>query len=166
MYYFLISRNRILDIKKYLLFLDIKKSISWYQEIDFLISRILFLDIKKTISWYQKIFLDIKKKILISRIHFLISRNRIVDIKKCWINSKTVSHSNYECVNFREGTFNSYIFQFRYWHKKFEALSIDMHRAVVDVDSISLRYRQYQFICALQRLTRVHYTFDINKMAA
>ena len=116
--HFLISRNRILDIKKYSLFLDIKKSNSWYQEIDFLISRILFLDIKNSISWYQEFyflisrnrFLDIKKyfliskkyflisrihflisriHFLISRIHFLISRNRILEIKKCLINSNT-----------------------------------------------------------------------------
>ena len=45
--YFLISRNIIIDIKKWNLFLDIKKSNSWYQEIDFLISRNRILDIKK-----------------------------------------------------------------------------------------------------------------------
>ena len=61
------------------LFLDIKKSNSWYLEIEFLISRNLFLDIKNdNISWYQEmifwyqefdffyikkwvLFLDIKK---------------------------------------------------------------------------------------------------------
>ena len=43
--HFLISRNRILDIKKHLLFLDIKKSNSWYQK-DFFSS--------KYISWYQE----------------------------------------------------------------------------------------------------------------
>ena len=43
--------------------------VSWYQEIDFLISR-------NAISWYQEMY-------------FLISRNRILDIKKCWIKSKT-----------------------------------------------------------------------------
>ena len=60
--HFLISRNIILDIKKWNLFLDIKKSITWYQEIHFLISKNSFLDIKNSISWYQEI-------------HFLISRN-------------------------------------------------------------------------------------------
>ena len=40
----------------YSAFLDIKNSISWYQEMN---------------SWYQKIFFDIKKYILISRIRFL-----------------------------------------------------------------------------------------------
>ena len=113
---FLISRNQILDIKKYWInsktapqstFLDIKKSVSWYQEMiswyqefdflyqemcmiswyqenEFLISRNIYyfsisrnriFDIKKSISWYQKIFLDIKK-------YFLISRIRFLDIKK------------------------------------------------------------------------------------
>ena len=54
--HFLISRNLnldinkwnlFLDINKWNLFLDIKKSISWYQELELLISRVLFLDIKK-----------------------------------------------------------------------------------------------------------------------
>ena len=48
--YFLISRVRFLDIKKW---------ISWYQEFDFLISRNRILDIKKSNSWYQEI--NIKK---------------------------------------------------------------------------------------------------------
>ena len=105
-------RNQILDIKKYRInsktvpqntFIDIKKSISWYQkmiswyqecdfwyqemciiswyqEIDFLISRNRILDIRKCISWYQEMY-------------FLISRNRILDIKKCWINSKTAPYT-------------------------------------------------------------------------
>ena len=64
---FLISRNRISDIKN---------SHSWYHvfeflisSIHFLISRIRILDIRNSISWYQKF------DFLISRIHFLISRN-------------------------------------------------------------------------------------------
>ena len=52
--YFLISRNRFLDIKKWLL--DIKNSNSWYQKIEFLISKNAYLDIKKSIYWYQEIF--------------------------------------------------------------------------------------------------------------
>ena len=79
----------------YSAFLDIKISISWYQEIHFLIC-VLYLDIKKSNFWYHEIhflisrirFLDIKKYFLISRIHVLISRNLFLDIKKCWINSK------------------------------------------------------------------------------
>ena len=51
MEFLIISRNR---------FLDIKSSISWYQEFDFLISR--------------------------NKFHFLITRNQILDTKKCWIN--------------------------------------------------------------------------------
>ena len=56
----------------YSAFLDIKNSISWYQEMN---------------SWYQEIFFDIKNSIsfiLISRneIYFLISRKRILNIKK------------------------------------------------------------------------------------
>ena len=88
-------------------FLDIKNSISSYQEFHFFISRIPFLHIKKTVP--QNTFLDIEKSIswykkmiswyqefdfLISRnvFYLLISRNRILDIKKCWINSKTAPH--------------------------------------------------------------------------
>ena len=55
-FYFFISRNRILDIKN---------SISWYQEIF-------------TISWYQEI------EFLISRNDFLILRIPFLDIRK-WI---------------------------------------------------------------------------------
>ena len=51
------------DIRKYSLCLDIKKSIFWYQEIHFLISRNPFSDIKKSIFWYQEI-------------EFLISKNK------------------------------------------------------------------------------------------
>ena len=58
---FLISRIRFFDIKKWFFdikkwFFDIKKSKSWYQEMT-------------CISWYQKF-------------DFLISKNRILDIKK------------------------------------------------------------------------------------
>ena len=81
--YFLISRNRILDIKKWLLdikkwnsrFLDTKNSISWYQEINF-------------ISWYQELYF------LISRNEFLVSINQFLDIKKHLINSKTAPQKN------------------------------------------------------------------------
>ena len=91
--------------QKCVLFLDIKKSDSWYQEIEFLISIIWFLDINKSISWYQEFdvliwriwFLDIKNYISwypemnywYQEIKFLISRNQILDIKKYLINSKT-----------------------------------------------------------------------------
>ena len=98
----LISRIRFLDIKKSISwyqelpllnytkpFLDIKNSNSWYQEFDFLISRIWFLDIKKWIldikKWIldiKKWILEIKKWILDIKKYLLISRNRIIDIKK------------------------------------------------------------------------------------
>ena len=95
---FLDIKKRFLDIKKS--FLDIKNSIflykerctiSWYQKIEFLLSRnaflisrirsryiycFVFILISKNISWYQKIFLDIKKYFLISKKYFLISRNQ------------------------------------------------------------------------------------------
>ena len=66
---FLISQNKFLDIKKWNIFLDIKKSNSWNHEINFLISKYRFLDIKNSIPWYQVFdfyisriwFLDIKK---------------------------------------------------------------------------------------------------------
>ena len=126
MHHFLISRTRFLDIKKWILdikkyflisrniflksiirFLDIKKlyqeiiQISWYQKIEFLISRnvfwgavslfikyflisrIWFLDTKKWNSWYQEFDFLLSRNID----YFLRSRNRILDIKKCWINS-------------------------------------------------------------------------------
>ena len=72
----LISRNQILDIKQYLInsktapqniFLDIKKSISCYQEFDL----IRFSDIKK---WQY---------FLISKIRFSDIKNSFLDIKKC-----------------------------------------------------------------------------------
>ena len=109
---FLISGNRILDIKKYLSFLDITKSNSWYQKIEFLISRIL--DIKNSISWYQEIeFLISKtswyqKYFLISRIYFLIPRNRILDIKKCWIDSQTAPHTCFSRNTATMGCDNSF----------------------------------------------------------
>ena len=78
-YYFLISRRRILDIQKSNLIYQEIFIISWYQEIDFLIS-------KKLNSWYQEIyFLISRNRILDIKKYFLISR--ILDIKKCWINS-------------------------------------------------------------------------------
>ena len=40
------------------IFLDIKNSISWYQEFDFLISRLRILDIKKSNSWYQETYFE------------------------------------------------------------------------------------------------------------
>ena len=52
---FLISKIRFLDIKKCVLFFDIKKSNSWYKEKYFLISGNVFLDIKKSNSWYQEL---------------------------------------------------------------------------------------------------------------
>ena len=64
-----------------------QKMISWYQEIEFLISenkvdffisKIRFLDIKKSFFWYQEI------EYLISENHFLISKIRILDIRN-WI---------------------------------------------------------------------------------
>ena len=69
----LLTKNRRFTIHS--AFLDIKNSISWYQEMKwildikkyFLISRIFF-DIKNSISWYQEI-------------EFLISRIRFLDIK-------------------------------------------------------------------------------------
>ena len=82
--HFLISRNKIIAIKKWNLFLisrnpilDIKKSISWYQEFDFLLdikkyilsrrftTLLVFLNIKNLISWNQEM------EFLISRIWFL-----------------------------------------------------------------------------------------------
>ena len=74
-YYFLISRNRILDIKK---------SISWYQEFYFLISRNRFLDIKKyfliskNISWYQEFIFEgpSTRPIVLSMIHGSYCRRR------------------------------------------------------------------------------------------
>ena len=100
--HFLISRYRFLDIKKW---------ISLYQEMNFSISRNEFLNIKKwildikkyfwyqeilfyinnSISWYQEIeflisripFLDIKNFISwYQEFHFLISGIRFLDIKK------------------------------------------------------------------------------------
>ena len=53
-------------------FIDIKNSISWYQE---MYSEAPFYYLL-SISWYQEF------DFLISRIHFLISRNIILDIKK------------------------------------------------------------------------------------
>ena len=70
----------------YSAFLDIKNSISWYQEIHFLISRNAFFDIKNSISWYQEIihiFWYQEIEFLISRNDFLISRNWFLDIKMC-----------------------------------------------------------------------------------
>ena len=67
--YFLISKNRFSDIRKYKSFSDIKNSnfwyqwmIFWYQKIKFfiseisyfLISRIWIFDIRKSIFWYKK----------------------------------------------------------------------------------------------------------------
>ena len=120
----MISKNRILDIKK---------SRFWYQEMEFLIftiyvsfnssyldqgktdrltkfispfifmrrlllfiqhfliSRIIFLDIKKCISWFQEF------DFLISRnnTHFLKSNNRIPDIKKSFlVDSKCIQYGN------------------------------------------------------------------------
>ena len=55
--------------------------ISWYQEFDCLISRNgYYFYIKKSNSWYQKM-------------HFFISGNVFLDIKKCWINIKTAPHT-------------------------------------------------------------------------
>ena len=73
---FLISRNGILDIKKSISWCQ-KNNISWYQEMDFLISRNDFLisgirfflyQEMCIISWYQEI-------------EFLISRNAFLDIR-------------------------------------------------------------------------------------
>ena len=55
-------------------------SISWYQEKEFLISRIQFLDIKNSISWYQEI-INIS---WYQEFDFLISIIRILDIKKSY----------------------------------------------------------------------------------
>ena len=76
--HFLISTIRFLDIIHFLIsrnaFLDIKNSISWYQEIIH-------------ISWYQKI------EFLISRNHFLVSRNRFLDINKCILRRRFTIYS-------------------------------------------------------------------------
>ena len=101
--------------------------------------------------------------------------------------SGAIKSSNYECVNFREGTCNSYIFQC--WYRRYH-IDIDITiwgfeyrhamcgcrwrldmivsscRWRLDIVMILLRYRRYRFISALQRLTQVHYIYDINKMAA
>ena len=65
--HFLISMNRIPDIKKS--FLDIKKSVSWYQEMYSEAPFYYLLSIK--ISWYQEI-------------DFLISRNGSLVRKRFW----------------------------------------------------------------------------------
>ena len=109
--YFLISRNRIFDTKKsiswyhilrrrftiYLVFLNIKNLISWYQELECLISRIPFFYIKKYLlilqirkwnSWYEEMISWYKEfNFLISKIEFdfLISGNIFLDIKKVLI---------------------------------------------------------------------------------
>ena len=65
---FFISKNRFLDINK---FLDIKK---WNFDIK---KKDLFLDIKKSIFWYQEIIF------FISKTDFLISRNAKWIVKRC-----------------------------------------------------------------------------------
>ena len=75
----------------YSAFLDIKNSISWYQEMNY---------------WYKEIYFDIKKYFLISRIrfldiknYFLISRIRFLDIK-IWILDIKKSNSWYQkCIS-------------------------------------------------------------------
>ena len=98
--HFLISRKT---------FLDIKNSISWYQEIIHISwykkSNFWYQEI---ISWYQEILLLVDIKNWISwylEFDFLINQDqcrimhfpytcfhRIFDFKKCWINSKMVTH--------------------------------------------------------------------------
>ena len=111
--HFLISRNIILDIKKWNLFLDIKKSEFLISRNihNFLLSRIVFLDIKNFISWYQEIDFLISKNISWYQKIFLDIKNSFLDIKKCLINSKTAPHNwevhidiwigNFKCPHYK-----------------------------------------------------------------
>ena len=92
---FLISRNDFLISRIWFFWYQEMCIISWYQVIEFLISRYAFFDIKKSISWYQEIFI-ISCYEEIEFFNDLISRNRILCIKKCWINSKTAPHTYWD----------------------------------------------------------------------
>ena len=96
--HFLISSNRILDIKKYLINI-VKRRLKFY----FLISRNGFLDVKNSIFWYQEIifiFWYQEKYLLISRNEFLISRNISISwYKKNRIDIKK-SNSWYQEIHF------------------------------------------------------------------
>ena len=71
------SRTQILDIKKSI-------SISWYQEINFLISEnnMNLCWYQEMTSWYQKFdfLIGLSRNVYF---YFLISKSRIIDIKKC-----------------------------------------------------------------------------------
>ena len=114
-----------LDIKKYILrrtftiysaFLDIKNSISWYQEI---IHIPWYQIIEFLISWNHFLiprnrFLDIKKCVL-----FFISRNRILDIKKRWINGKTAPQNIFHDIKI----YNSWYTKMKFiWYQEFYIL--------------------------------------------
>ena len=81
----MISKN-IFDIKMSIPFLDIKKSIFWYQEIDFYIKKWIF-DIKKW-DW----FLDTKNRGFVLYQEKKLYQKLICDIKKYRIISKTAPH--------------------------------------------------------------------------
>ena len=105
-YSFLHTKYILDDIKKHLLIsrniFDIRNSISWYQEIEFLISRNQILDIKNHISWFLEVFLVSR-----NNEYFLVSRIRFLDIKK-WIDIKK-SNSWYQEFNFLKSRKNEYL---------------------------------------------------------
>ena len=85
--------NGILDIKKS--FLDIKNSISWYQEI-VNISRHEILGIKKCLSWYQEIYAF--NFFYIKKWNSWYQEIKIFDIKKYLINSKTAPRNKFHDI--------------------------------------------------------------------
>ena len=171
--YFLISENVFWS-----------KNNSCYQKIDFLISKNHFLisriricDIKKMISWYQEIeflisenkddFLYQKFDFLISKNLFLMSRNRIFDIRKSfsdvkknfseffisknWFSDINNSNSWYQKIT----CFSDLNFWYQkiiYWYQKFEFLIsendfFDIRKYLKNIKTAPHRfYRKFNYL--------------------
>ena len=126
-----------------------------------LISTIRILDIKNSNSWYQQLFADIrnsntdiKNTLLISGIHLLISRIRILGISK-WIPDIKKSNSWYQEFEFLisritiTATLHYWYQQFNCWYQEFEFL-ISANRFpyyqefvhIVDINNWNCWYQQ------------------------
>ena len=129
---FLISRNRILDIK--IAYLHIKNSIYEYQEIIH-------------ISWYQKI------EFLISRNRFFISSNRILDIKKCILRRRYTFYQVFLDIKNLISWYQELISKYNSWYQEmifiswYKEMELLISRyGIIDIKkSISL-YQEFDFL--------------------
>ena len=118
----------------YSAFLHIRTSISWYQEIHFLISRNTFSDIKKCISSYQEF------DFLISRIRFL---DTFLDIKKIEF---LISRNHFSSISWYKNVFWGAVLLFIQYSLISRIWFLDINDLILDIKKYNSWYQEMKFI--------------------